>query len=99
MPYMLSQISVEDYNKWKPVFDEMGAIRQAAGCKGGFVFRNADDPNQISAWSAWDNLNNARAYAGLMRCAKPCIGLALSWQGRPTSPTLMKSTDPRPNRF
>ena len=62
MPYTLLQISIEDYDKWKPVFDEMGATRQATGSKGGFVLRNADDPNQISVLLEWDNLDNARAY-------------------------------------
>lgn len=63
MPYMLTQISVEDYEKWKVVFDEMGAARQATGSKGGIVLRNADDPNQITALLEFDNLDNARAYA------------------------------------
>ena len=64
MPYFLVQISVEDYDKWKSVFDEGGATRQAAGSKGGFVLRNADDPNQITILLEWDNLDNARAFAG-----------------------------------
>ena len=63
MPYVLSQISVEDYDKWKPVFDEFGATRQAAGSKGGFVLRDADDPNQITVLLEWDNLGNAHTYA------------------------------------
>lgn len=64
MPYILTQISVEDYEKWKPVFDEVGSIRQAKGSKGGLVLRNADDPNQITVLLEWDNLDNARAFAG-----------------------------------
>jgi heme-degrading monooxygenase HmoA len=55
---------IEDYDKWKAVFDEQGATRQAAGSKGGFVLRNADDPNQITVLLEWDNLENARAFAG-----------------------------------
>lgn len=64
MSYLLVQQSVEDYNKWKAVFDEHGAARQAAGSKGGFVLRNADDPNQITILLEWDNLDSARAFAG-----------------------------------
>ena len=63
MPYILVQQSVEDYAKWKPVFDEQ-EDRQAAGSKGGFIFRNADDPNQITVLLEWDTLDNARAFAG-----------------------------------
>ena len=63
MTYVLVQHTVEDYDKWKLMFDEHGT-RQAAGSKGGFVFRNADDPNQITVLMEWDNLDNARAFAG-----------------------------------
>ena len=63
MPYLLSQISVEDYERWKPVFDENRATRQATGSKGGFVLRNADDANQITVLLEWDDLDKARAYA------------------------------------
>jgi heme-degrading monooxygenase HmoA len=64
MPYILVQHSVEDYDKWKAAFDEQGATRRAAGSKGGFVLRNADDPNQITVLLGWDNLEKARAFAG-----------------------------------
>jgi heme-degrading monooxygenase HmoA len=64
MPYILVQQPVEDYDKWKAVFDEHGPTRQASGSKGGFVLRNADDPNQITILLEWDNLDNARAFAG-----------------------------------
>ena len=63
MPYIIVQHSVEDYDNWKPVFDEHGATRQAAGSRGGFVLRNADDANHITILLEWDNLDNARAFA------------------------------------
>jgi hypothetical protein len=31
MPYLLISHKVEDYAKWKPVFDEHGATRKASG--------------------------------------------------------------------
>ena len=64
MPFVLIQHSVEDYDKWKLAFDEDGAMRQAAGSKGGSVLRNADDPNQINILLEWDTMDNARAFAG-----------------------------------
>ena len=63
MPYLVVQHSVENYDKWKPVFDEHGATRQAAGSGGGFVLRNADDGNHITVLLEWDSLDNARAFA------------------------------------
>ena len=63
MKYILVQQEVEDYDKWKLLFDEH-EDRQAAGSKGGVVFRNADNPNQVTVLLEWDNLENARAFTG-----------------------------------
>lgn len=64
MPYMLVQHTVEDYEKWKAVFDEHGeAARRAAGSKGGLVLRSPDNPNQVTILLEWDSLENARAFA------------------------------------
>jgi hypothetical protein len=63
MPYILIQHSVDDYDKWKTVFDEHGVTRQAAGSGGGTVLRNADDANHVSILLEWDTLDNARASA------------------------------------
>jgi heme-degrading monooxygenase HmoA len=63
MWYILVQQSIEDYEKWKALFDKDGSIRQDAGSKGGLVFRNADDPNHITILLEWDSVANARAFA------------------------------------
>lgn len=63
MPYILVQHGVEDYEKWKEVFDEK-ADRQAAGSRGGQVFRSADDPNEVTVLLEWDDMGNARAFSG-----------------------------------
>lgn len=54
--------SVEDYDLWKAAFDDLRSVLQTAGCKGEFVFRNADDPNQITVMSEIDSLEKARAF-------------------------------------
>ncbi len=63
MPYVLIRAKVEDYAKWKPVFDEHRATRQASGSKGGRLFRNADDPNETVILFEWDDLEKARQFA------------------------------------
>jgi heme-degrading monooxygenase HmoA len=60
MPYILVRHKVEDYAKWRPAYDEHGAARQASGCRGTHVFRNAEDPNEIVMLLEWDDLENAR---------------------------------------
>jgi len=73
MPYVLFQISVEDYDKWKAAFDEYGPVRKGAGSKGGLVLRNADDPTHVTILLEWDSLDNGRnftASAGLRETMK-----------------------------
>ncbi len=63
MPYSLARVKVEDYAKWKPVFDQLSAPRKASGgAKGGMLFRDADNPNDITILNEWDNLENAHKF-------------------------------------
>ena len=54
---------MEDYAKWKPVFDEHGATRQRSGSRGGRLLRNASDPNELVILLEWADLAQARAFA------------------------------------
>jgi heme-degrading monooxygenase HmoA len=63
MPYVLVRAKVEDYAKWKTVFDQHGATRQASGSKGGYLFRNADDPNETVILFEWDEMEKARQFS------------------------------------
>ncbi len=60
MPYLLIRHKVEDYAKWKPVFDDHSSTREAAGSKGGYVLRNADDSNEIVILLEVDDLERCR---------------------------------------
>ncbi|MFQ5924694.1 MAG: antibiotic biosynthesis monooxygenase family protein [Dehalococcoidia bacterium] len=62
MPYILVRHKVADYAKWKPLFDEHGAARKAAGSKGGHLFRNADDPNELLILVEGDDLEKMRQF-------------------------------------
>jgi hypothetical protein len=63
MPYMLVRHTVEDYERWKPIFDEHGLTRQANGSKGGQLFRSADNPNEIIMLIEVEELERARQFA------------------------------------
>jgi heme-degrading monooxygenase HmoA len=62
MPYVLVRHKVQDYSTWKPLFDENASMRQAGGSKGGYVFRNADDPNEVLILLEWEDLGKARRF-------------------------------------
>jgi heme-degrading monooxygenase HmoA len=64
MPYLLVRHKVEDYERWKPVFDhDHGATRKRSGSKGGWILRNAFDPNELVILLEWDSLENAQRFA------------------------------------
>jgi hypothetical protein len=43
MPYTLIRHKVEDYARWKPVFDEDAPNREASGSKGGYLLYGQTD--------------------------------------------------------
>jgi heme-degrading monooxygenase HmoA len=62
MQYVLVIHEVENYDKWKPFFDEDAVYRERSGSKGSRVFRSADNPDEIVILLEWDDLNNARKF-------------------------------------
>ncbi len=62
MADVLVKIRVEDYEKWKSMFDNFNEERKAAGSKGANIFRDAEDPNLVIILLKWDDLNNARKF-------------------------------------
>ena len=63
MAHFIIRHKVEDFAKWKPVFDAHSAVRKPAGSHGGRLFRNADNPNELIIVWDWDSLDNARTFA------------------------------------
>jgi heme-degrading monooxygenase HmoA len=63
MVYLLVRHKVEDYAKWKGVFDEHGAVRKAGGSTGARVLRNVDDLSEQLIITEWPDLEHARAFA------------------------------------
>jgi heme-degrading monooxygenase HmoA len=63
MTFVLIQHRVEDFDKWKPFFDDHGSTRKAKGSKGGYVFQDAEDPNLLTILLEWEDLESARAFA------------------------------------
>ena len=62
MVHLLVHHHVEDYKKWKPIFDQHASDRSKAGSKGVRVLRNANDPNDIFTVIEWDNIDNAKKF-------------------------------------
>jgi len=60
MAHMLVTHSVDDFDKWKAVFDEVKPMRDEAGELSVALFRDASEPDTITALFEWDSLDNAR---------------------------------------
>ena len=63
MLYLLIRHKVKSYAKWKPIFDEHGTARRDNGSKGGQLFRDPNNPNDITVRLEWDDLAKARKFA------------------------------------
>lgn len=59
MPFLLTRLKVHDYDTWKAVYDEDAPNRQAHGSRGGRLYRNADNPNEIIAIIEFDDRERA----------------------------------------
>jgi len=75
MPYILVTHKVEDFDKWKDIFDEVAPMRDEAGEKSAALYRHATDPNTVTALFEWDTLENAHEYASSDRL-KAAMGKA-----------------------
>jgi hypothetical protein len=65
MASMLIRHKVQDYDRWRPLFDEHGSVRKNYGLKGGYLMRNADNPNEIILYFEVEDLARAREFAQL----------------------------------
>ena len=62
MQYVLIIHQVEDYAKWKIIFDEAAAIRKKAGEQSFQVLKTQSDPNKIVHFSNWASIERAKAF-------------------------------------
>lgn len=63
MAYMLVQHKVKDFAAWKKVYDSVADLRASNGELSDQIYRDASDPNKLTAIFKWDSLENARKYA------------------------------------
>ena len=62
MAFLVIQHRVENFEKWKPIYDAHGFVRKQFGCKNEQLLRNNEDPNDLFILLEWDNITNARKF-------------------------------------
>jgi heme-degrading monooxygenase HmoA len=63
MVYVLAIQRVEDYDKWKKIFDEHGAVRKSDGSRGALIYRDSNDPKQLAVITQWDDIEAAKNFS------------------------------------
>jgi hypothetical protein len=59
---LLVQHRVRDYDAWKPVFDEHQAVREAHGATRHWLYRSADNRNQVIVSTEFPSVDEARGF-------------------------------------
>lgn len=62
MMHTVTIVKVEDYDKFKSIFDEHSAARKAGGEKGGRLFHCVDNPSEVIVYLRWETIENARKF-------------------------------------
>ena len=63
MSMMIIQHEVKDYSNWKRVFDLSLPVRKMFGERSSRIFRDMDNPNNISVLVEWKDIEKAAEYA------------------------------------
>ena len=59
---ILTRFKVQDYDKWRTLYDAHATRRKEAGCLGTHIFRNAHDPNELVINLQWDSEEHAISF-------------------------------------
>ena len=60
---MVVQHPVRDYDAWRIEYDKAQPIRDRHGVTDAMVFRNADDPNELTGMHWFASVDEAHAFA------------------------------------
>lgn len=62
MAHLIVRHTVQDFAKWKRVYDAHRPARQAAGLKDLYLWRNADKPNEVVVLFEVSDMAKAKAF-------------------------------------
>jgi hypothetical protein len=63
MAHMIIRHKVADFGKWKAAYDDHSSTRQASGLRDLYLWRNADDQNEVVVLFEASDLTKARDFA------------------------------------
>ena len=83
MAKLVVQHRVQDYARWKAVFDEHGKVWQKHGAKGHTLYRSVDDPRVLVILTEFPTTQGAKAFA-----ADPTLKEAMARAGVESVPNI-----------
>jgi quinol monooxygenase YgiN len=60
--YLVMWTHVRDYDDWKAVFDTGEPLRREFGCSGHEIYRDVDDPNQLTVFLEFSSREKAKEF-------------------------------------
>ena len=84
MVYVIVKHKSENYDNWKPVFDEHGTVRREHGAAGHTLYRSYDNPNEVDVVNWFNDAAGARAFIG-----DPATAEAMKRAGVIEAPTIV----------
>jgi quinol monooxygenase YgiN len=60
---LVVQHTVRDYDAWKPLFDEHESVRAKYGATGHTIYRDADNPNDVTVFNRFESRERAEEFS------------------------------------
>jgi hypothetical protein len=60
---MMVRHGVTDYDTWRKAYDDFDEERSGMGVRGDGVYREVDNPRNVTAYHDFDSIEDARAFA------------------------------------
>jgi hypothetical protein len=86
---MFIRHDVEDYPRWREVYDDFDAERKEMGVIGDAVFTASGNETDVTVWHDFNSLKSAQAFAGADRLREVMAGAGVAsepqiWFTNPT---------------
>lgn len=81
---------VSEYAKWKKAYDEFDHERKGMGVTDHAVFQDVENPNDVTLWHDFDDLESAHAFMG-----SPRLREVMTQAGVAGEPTIWFTTPAR----
>ncbi len=77
MAKLIVRHNVADYDSWRSGYDANNAVRDNGGVTADYVYRSADDGNDLTVIHDFDSVEAAKAFAGSAELKEAMMALGV----------------------